>query len=62
MFILLPNCIVPSATLLTMSPVLPSLLYLIPHNPFAANDGFNSEVDPVHQVVSGQSVRSIPQC
>ena len=61
MFILLPNCIVPSATLLTMSPVLPSLLYLIPHTPFAANDGFNSEGDPVHQVVSGQSVRKIPQ-
>jgi len=29
MFILPPNCIVPSATLLTMSPVFPSFLYLI---------------------------------
>src|ERR1700676_5357092 len=33
MFILPPNCIVPSATLLTMSPVFPSFLYLIsPHS------------------------------
>src|SRR6267143_3771992 len=32
MFILPPNCIVPSATLLTMSPVFPSLLYFISHS------------------------------
>src|SRR5271165_1207517 len=34
MFILPPNCIVPRATSLTMSPVFPSFLYLIPHTPF----------------------------
>src|SRR6266851_7732206 len=33
MFILPPNCIVPSATSLTMSPVFPSLLYFIFHAP-----------------------------
>src|ERR1700757_891045 len=31
MFILPPNCMVPSATLLTMSPVLPSFLYRMSH-------------------------------
>src|SRR5271169_5862555 len=34
MFILPPNCIVPSANSLTMSPVFPSFLYLISHTPF----------------------------
>src|SRR5471030_751630 len=34
MFILPPNCIVPSATSLTMSPVLPSFLYFICHTPY----------------------------
>src|SRR5271156_2094385 len=33
MFILPPNCIVPSATSLTMRPVLPSFLYFISHTP-----------------------------
>src|SRR5208283_5092319 len=33
MFILPPNCIVPSATLLTISPVFPSFLYLISPTP-----------------------------
>src|SRR5882672_6325313 len=38
MFIFPPNCIVPSATLLTMSPVFPSFLYLISHAPSAENE------------------------
>ena len=33
MFILPPNCIVPSATSLTMRPVFPSFLYFISHTP-----------------------------
>src|ERR1700690_876496 len=38
MFILPPNCIVPSATLLTMSPVLPSFLYFISRAPSATDE------------------------
>jgi hypothetical protein len=34
---------VPSATLLTMSPVLPSFLYLISDAPFAANENCDSD-------------------
>ena len=37
MFIFPPNCIVPSATLLTMSPVFPSFLYLISLTPSPEN-------------------------
>jgi hypothetical protein len=36
MFILPPNCILPSATLLTIRPVFPSLLYLITQAPLTA--------------------------
>src|SRR5271167_2749022 len=38
MFILPPNCIVPSATSLTISPVFHSFLYFISHTPSAANE------------------------
>src|ERR1039457_2899623 len=38
MFILPPNCIVPSATSLTISPVFPNFLYFISHTPSAANE------------------------
>jgi hypothetical protein len=38
MFILPPNCIVPSATSLTISPVLPNFLYFISNTPSAANE------------------------
>src|SRR5229473_2184075 len=48
MFIFPPNCIVPSATLLTMSPVFPSFLYFISHTPSAKNENCdnNCEFDP----------------
>jgi hypothetical protein len=42
MFILPPNCIVPSATLLTISPVFPNFLYLIFHTPSAANENIDA--------------------
>ncbi len=42
MFILPPNCMVPRATLLTMSPVFPNFLYLIFLTPSAANENCNS--------------------
>jgi hypothetical protein len=45
MFILPPNCIVPSATPLTMSPVFPSFLYLISHTPSAANENCDSDCE-----------------
>src|ERR1700733_14010602 len=38
MFILPPNCIVPSATSLTISPVFPNFRYFISHTPSAANE------------------------
>ena len=41
MFILPPNCIVPSATPLTMSPVFPSFLYFISHTPPAADNNYD---------------------
>src|SRR5271156_2969100 len=41
MFILPPNCIVPSATSLTISPVFPNFLYFISHTPSAANENCN---------------------
>src|ERR1700687_6176346 len=41
MFILPPNCIVPRATLLTMSPVFPNFLYFIFHPPSVANKNTN---------------------
>jgi hypothetical protein len=44
MFILPPNCIVPSATLLTMSPVFPSFLYFISRAPSATNEDCDSDV------------------
>ena len=49
MFILPPNCIVPSATLADDESGISqsSILHLLA--PFAANDDFNSEGDPVHQ-------------
>src|ERR1700685_1656536 len=43
MFILPPNCIVPSATSLTMSPAFPSFLYFSSHAPPAANKNCDSE-------------------
>jgi uncharacterized protein len=48
MFILPPNCIVPSATSLTISPVFPSFLYFTSHTPSAANenrDGKSCRID-----------------
>jgi hypothetical protein len=42
MFILPPNCNVPSATSLTMSPVFPNLLYFISHTPSAAIENSDS--------------------
>src|ERR1700675_2846225 len=42
MFILPPNCIVPSATSLTISPVFPNFLYFISHTPSAANENCDS--------------------
>src|SRR5271167_3054047 len=44
MFILPPNCIVPSATLLTMSPVFPSFLYFISTPLSTANEECDSDV------------------
>src|SRR5271170_2394991 len=43
MFILPPNCIVPSATSLTISPVFPNFLYFISHTPSAANENCDSK-------------------
>src|SRR5882757_4554691 len=43
MFLLPPNCIVPSATSLTMSPVFPNFLYFISHTPSAANENCDSK-------------------
>src|SRR3984893_13997414 len=43
MFILPPNCIVPRATSLTMSPVFPSFLYFIAHTPSSANENCDSD-------------------
>src|SRR5271169_1897387 len=44
MFILPPNCIVPSATLLTMSPVFPSFLYFVSTPLSTANEECDSDV------------------
>src|SRR5208282_1351380 len=43
MFILPPNCIVPRAISLTMSPVFPNFLYFISHTPSAANENCDSK-------------------
>src|ERR1700730_326171 len=45
MFILPPNCIVPSATSLTISPVFPSFLYLISDSPSAPHGNRESHCD-----------------
>src|SRR5271166_5448621 len=54
MFILPPNCIVPSATSLTMSPVFPNFRYFIGHTPSAANKNCDSKARncPIHLVHS----------
>src|SRR5271155_2207249 len=45
MFILPPNCIVPSATSLTMSPVFPNFLYFISRTPsLRTQTKFNSSL------------------
>src|SRR3979490_1522539 len=44
MFILPPNCIVPSATSLTISPVFPNFLYFISHTPSAANENCDNKL------------------
>jgi hypothetical protein len=50
MFILPPNCIVPSATSLTMSPVFPNFRYFIGHTPSAANkeSRFQTRIGSIH--------------
>src|SRR5258708_7045403 len=57
MFILPPNCIVPSATLLTMSPVFPSFLYFISHTPSAENE--DSDIRHTSRVASGKVRTSV---
>src|ERR1700733_2512107 len=49
MFILPPNCIVPSATSLTISPVFPNFRYFISHTPSAANEIAIGVVEPEFQ-------------
>src|ERR1700750_3087961 len=49
MFILPPNCIVPSATPLTLSPVFPSFLYFISRTPFPENQNYESGVRGLHK-------------
>src|ERR1700758_1140522 len=49
MFIFPPNCIVPSATLLTISPVFPSFLYFISRTPFPENQNYESGVRALHK-------------
>src|ERR1700681_1136416 len=58
MFILPPNCIVPSATSLTMSPVFPSFLYLISHAPSAANETSDSDLAAIQTEASKRRQRS----
>src|SRR5271163_554942 len=57
MFILPPNCIVPSATSLTMSPVFPNLRYFIVHSPSAANKNCDTKarIHPIHSAHSRMS-------
>src|SRR3984893_16394556 len=47
MFILPPNCIVPSATSLTISPVFPNFLYFISHTPSAAKESISLRLSAV---------------
>src|SRR6202140_3133756 len=58
MFILPPNCIVPSANSLTMSPVFPSFLYFISHTPSAANETSDSDLAPIQTEASKRRQRS----
>src|SRR5271156_2861726 len=57
MFILPPNCIVPSATSLTMSPVLPNFRYFIAHTPSAGNTSRDTKarIGAMHLVYSWMS-------
>src|ERR1700693_4907595 len=59
MFILPPNCIVPSATSLTMSPVCPRFLYFISHTPCGRS---REASEGLVGVDFGRSVRHCKSC
>src|ERR1022692_4750914 len=65
MFILPPNCIVPSATSLTISPVFPNFLYFISHTPSAAEENCDgkSRICPKSAEASKRfRVNTAPDC
>jgi DNA-binding ferritin-like protein len=62
MFILPPNCIEPSATSLTISPVFPSFLYFIFYAPFSVNENFDSNCAPGGPIVANQYSRYPCRC